>query len=204
LLAVTGAGLRVPAPLFQTNNEPELFMDDQQDTGEACLGIVRQFDAQAVPFGFIDFCEWTGSIYFHVEHVIGTLPSVGSPVTFRVGPGVKPGQQQALDVERLCPEDYFPGDARPDFQPADSAETGTGTVLSFDDARGYGHIRTAKGRLMVHHTGIAGIGFKSLRAGDTVSFKIESHVDSQGRRRTRATQVEVIEPGAAATGEPAA
>jgi CspA family cold shock protein len=113
---------------------------------------------------------------------------------------MKPGQQQALDVERLCPEDYFPGDARPDFQPADSAEMGTGTVLKFDDELGYGHIETKKGRLFVHHSGISGAGFRSLRPGDKVKFGIESHVDTQGRERKHAKNVEVIAP-AAATGE---
>ena len=47
-----------------------------------------------------------------------------------------------------------------------------GTVKWFSDAKGYGFITPADGTtdLFVHHSNIAGDGFKSLAEGDRVNF----------------------------------
>ncbi len=48
----------------------------------------------------------------------------------------------------------------------------TGTVKWFNDAKGYGFITPDEGGkdLFVHHSGIAGDGFKSLSEGAKVQF----------------------------------
>jgi cold shock protein len=49
----------------------------------------------------------------------------------------------------------------------------TGTVKRFNGERGYGFIRPEDGGedLFVHHTGIAGTGFKYLVEGERVTFE---------------------------------
>ena len=49
-----------------------------------------------------------------------------------------------------------------------------GTVKWFNDAKGYGFISLEDGSkdVFVHHTGIAGSGFKSLTEGQVVEFDI--------------------------------
>ena len=48
-----------------------------------------------------------------------------------------------------------------------------GTVKWFNDEKGYGFIEPDDGGddLFVHHTGIAGSGFKSLEEGEKVSYE---------------------------------
>ncbi len=48
----------------------------------------------------------------------------------------------------------------------------TGTVKWFNDSKGYGFITPEEGTkdLFVHHSNIAGDGFKTLAEGATVSF----------------------------------
>jgi cold shock protein len=55
-----------------------------------------------------------------------------------------------------------------------------GTVKWFNDEKGYGFITPDDGSedLFVHHTGIAGSGFKSLEEGESVSYET-----TQGRRK---------------------
>lgn len=50
-----------------------------------------------------------------------------------------------------------------------------GTVKWFNDAKGFGFITPADGGkdLFVHHTGIAGSGFKSLTEGQKVSYEAQ-------------------------------
>ncbi len=48
-----------------------------------------------------------------------------------------------------------------------------GFVKWFDTKKGYGFIKQPDGDdVFVHHTGIVGEGFKSLRAGEEVEFEI--------------------------------
>ncbi len=48
-----------------------------------------------------------------------------------------------------------------------------GTVKWFDAKKGYGFIKQSEGDdVFVHFSGIAGEGFKSLRAGEEVEFEI--------------------------------
>ena len=52
----------------------------------------------------------------------------------------------------------------------------TGTVKWFNDEKGYGFVTPdeAGKDLFVHHTGIAGDGFKSLAEGAKVSYEAEA------------------------------
>jgi CspA family cold shock protein len=63
-----------------------------------------------------------------------------------------------------------------------------GIVKWFSDHKGYGFIEQEDGPdVFVHHTGINGEGFKSLREGDRVTFDIE-----QGQKGPAAANVTVI------------
>jgi CspA family cold shock protein len=70
-----------------------------------------------------------------------------------------------------------------------------GTVKWFDGEKGYGFIRPDDGGedIFVHHTGIAGHGFKSLDEGDEVTYEV-----TQGRKGLQAQNVSKVsndEPG---------
>lgn len=60
-----------------------------------------------------------------------------------------------------------------------------GTVKWFNDKKGYGFIQSEDGQdIFVHHTGINGSGFKSLKDGDHVTFDI-----TQGNKGPAAVNV---------------
>ena len=65
----------------------------------------------------------------------------------------------------------------------------TGTVKWFNDAKGYGFIQPAEGGkdLFVHHSQIAGEGFKTLSEGAKVEFETR-----EGAKGPEATNVQVI------------
>jgi cold shock protein len=49
-----------------------------------------------------------------------------------------------------------------------------GTVKWFSNEKGYGFIAQENGPdVFVHHSGINGAGFKSLKEGDRVTFEVE-------------------------------
>jgi CspA family cold shock protein len=64
-----------------------------------------------------------------------------------------------------------------------------GTVKWFSDEKGFGFITPDEGGedLFVHHTGIAGSGFKSLEEGAKVSYEA-----SQGRKGMQADNVAAV------------
>lgn len=66
------------------------------------------------------------------------------------------------------------------------AQENTGTVKWFSTEKGYGFIKPDDGGedVFVHHTGIAGTGFKSLTEGDKVSYEV-----SQGKKGPQAENV---------------
>jgi CspA family cold shock protein len=66
----------------------------------------------------------------------------------------------------------------------------TGTVKWFNDAKGYGFISPPEGGedLFVHHTGIAGNGYKSLQEGATVEYEA-----TQGEKGPQATNVVLVQ-----------
>ena len=65
----------------------------------------------------------------------------------------------------------------------------TGTVKWFSNDKGYGFITPDSGGedLFVHHTEIAGSGFKTLAEGAKVEFEV-----AQGQKGPQATDVHVI------------
>jgi len=63
-----------------------------------------------------------------------------------------------------------------------------GTVKWFNDKKGYGFIQSEDGQdIFVHHTGINGSGFKSLKDGDRVTFDI-----TQGQKGPAAVNVTTV------------
>jgi CspA family cold shock protein len=64
-----------------------------------------------------------------------------------------------------------------------------GTVKWFNDEKGYGFISPDEGSedLFVHHTGIAGTGFKSLEEGAKVSYEA-----TQGQKGMQAENVSPV------------
>lgn len=67
--------------------------------------------------------------------------------------------------------------------------TGTGTVKWFNDSKGYGFIAPEDGGkdLFVHHSSIAGDGFKSLAEGARVNFE-----QREGSKGPEAYDVSVV------------
>jgi cold shock protein len=65
----------------------------------------------------------------------------------------------------------------------------TGTVKWFNDAKGYGFIAPDEGDkdVFVHHSGIAGEGFKSLTEGAKVEFDVR-----EGQKGPEASNVVLV------------
>jgi CspA family cold shock protein len=65
----------------------------------------------------------------------------------------------------------------------------SGTVKWFNDAKGYGFIAPDDGGkdVFVHHSNIAGEGFRSLSEGAKVEFEVQ-----QGQKGPEATTVSLV------------
>jgi len=64
----------------------------------------------------------------------------------------------------------------------------SGTVKWFNDAKGYGFITPEQGQdLFVHFRSIQGTGFKSLKEGQKVTFKVV-----QGQKGLQADEVQAL------------
>ncbi len=64
----------------------------------------------------------------------------------------------------------------------------SGTVKWFNDAKGYGFITPENGQdLFVHFRSIQGTGFKSLKEGQKVTFKVV-----QGQKGLQADEVQAL------------
>ena len=64
----------------------------------------------------------------------------------------------------------------------------SGTVKWFNDAKGYGFITPEQGQdLFVHFRSIQGSGFKSLKEGQKVTFKVV-----QGQKGLQADEVQAL------------
>ena len=64
----------------------------------------------------------------------------------------------------------------------------TGTVKWFDERKGYGFItRDSGGDIFVHHSAIAGEGFRSLADGERVEFEV-----GEGRKGPAAVDVRKV------------
>lgn len=60
-----------------------------------------------------------------------------------------------------------------------------GTVKWFNEKKGFGFITGEDGKdVFVHHTGISGEGFKTLREGDAVEYEV-----TQGAKGAQASNV---------------
>ncbi len=67
-----------------------------------------------------------------------------------------------------------------------------GRVKWFNDSRGYGFIEMEGGRdVFVHHSCIAGEGFKTLREGDEVEFELVE--DPKGPRAQNVVRLGQVE-----------
>ena len=66
----------------------------------------------------------------------------------------------------------------------------TGTVKWFNDSKGYGFITPEEGEkdLFVHHSAIAGEGYKSLAEGAKVEFEAR-----EGEKGPEATNVTIVQ-----------
>ena len=63
-----------------------------------------------------------------------------------------------------------------------------GTVKWFSDDKGFGFISREDGEdVFVHHSGIAGQGFRSLKEGQEVEFEV-----TQGQKGPNATNVRPV------------
>ena len=63
-----------------------------------------------------------------------------------------------------------------------------GTVKWFNEKKGYGFLSREDGDdVFVHHTGIQGEGFKTLREGESVEFEVQD-----GPKGPQAASVRVI------------
>jgi cold shock protein len=75
------------------------------------------------------------------------------------------------------------------------AETETGTVKWFNDAKGFGFIsRESGGDVFVHYSDVQGSGFRSLQEGQRVEFTVE-----QGDKGPKATNVRSLDSGSGFT-----
>jgi CspA family cold shock protein len=64
----------------------------------------------------------------------------------------------------------------------------TGTVKWFNDAKGFGFIRSDEGQdVFVHQTGILGDGYRTLKEGEQVEFDL-----TQGEKGPKAENVKRI------------
>lgn len=95
-----------------------------------------------------------------------------------------------MELEKFKDRRVLPDPLHVGRASAPSPSRHTGRVKWFSDQKGYGFIQVDESQedVFVHHTNIAGEGFRTLREGDRVEFLVEE--DAKG---LRAANVRVIE-----------
>ena len=109
---------------------------------------------------------------------------------FRVSPErveqLRNGKQHRSERDRSQRGDTKPAASGKAESPVITASGQTGTVRFFDARKGYGFItRDGEADLFVHHSNIAGNGFRSLEGGQDVAFDLKD-----GRKGPEACNVQ--------------
>ena len=154
-------------------------------------GTVKWFSSEK-GFGFIAPDTGGEDLFVHRSAVGFDIPGEGDRVEYTVGQGQR--GPTAMDVRiteiNRNPPQRAPRadrDRGPRVDPG-NLETVTGTVVRYDDVKGFGFIDTGGGKdIFFHMSAVEGVRFEDLRQGQKVSF-----TEGQGPKGPRAENVKVL------------